>query len=62
MNIESPQLKPFLKWAGGKRWLASSYIHLFPESYGRYIEPFIGVGAIFFHLSPSDAILCDINQ
>ncbi|MBX3709429.1 MAG: Dam family site-specific DNA-(adenine-N6)-methyltransferase [Gammaproteobacteria bacterium] len=62
MNIEGRQAKPFLKWAGGKRWLASSYIHLFPETYERYIEPFVGGGAVFFHLSPSEAVLGDINQ
>lgn len=62
MNVENLKIKPFLKWAGGKRWLAASYFHLFPDSYERYIEPFVGSGAVFFQLSPSEAILGDINQ
>ena len=53
---------PFLKWAGGKRWLASSMRLPIPESYNRYVEPFLGGGAIFFQLSPDRAILADINQ
>lgn len=52
---------PFLKWAGGKRWLAANYDSLFPESFDRYIEPFLGGAAVFFHLQPSCAILSDVN-
>lgn len=53
---------PFLKWAGGKRWLAASPYLLLPESYKRYIEPFLGGGAMFFRLQPEEAILSDINS
>ena len=53
---------PFLKWAGGKRWLASSKQDLFPKSYNHYIEPFLGSGAIFFYLNPHKSILSDINS
>src|SRR5215213_2689233 len=57
-------MEPFLKWAGGKRWLTNSSQDLFPpvESYRRYIEPFLGGGAIFFHLNPTKGILNDINS
>lgn len=53
---------PFLKWAGGKRWLVSSYPDLLNLPFKRYIEPFLGSGAVFFHLAPDRAILADRNQ
>ena len=34
----------------------------FPDSYNRYFEPFVGGGAIFFHLNPKKAIINDLNQ
>lgn len=53
---------PPLKWAGGKRWLVSSYAHLLPKKYDRYIEPFAGSAAVFFHLEPQKAVLADLNE
>lgn len=53
--------RPFLKWAGGKRWLVSRYLHEFPEEFGTYIEPFFGSGAVFFALEPESAIISDAN-
>lgn len=53
---------PFLKWAGGKRWLVSSNSRFFPNSYNRYIEPFLGSGAVFFYLNPRQAVLSDLNS
>lgn len=55
-------LKPFLKWAGGKRWFVQNYESLIPSDYGRYIEPFLGSGAVFFHLRPKHALLGDANK
>lgn len=55
------KVTPFLKWAGGKRWLAQSYVNLFPDTYNIYIEPFLGSGSVFFNLQPQDAILSDLN-
>jgi DNA adenine methylase len=53
---------PLLKWAGGKRWLLK-HSYLFPNNIeGIYIEPFLGSGALFFHLNPKRAILSDINN
>jgi DNA adenine methylase len=53
---------PFLKWAGGKRWLAPRLRSLlgFPLT-GRFVEPFLGSGAAFFHLQPRNALLGDCN-
>ena len=55
-------MKPFIKWAGGKRWLLNDPSFGLPHFSGRYIEPFLGGGAIFFHLGPPSAILSDINE
>lgn len=56
-----PALAPFLKWAGGKRWFADRCLHLVPRDYRRYVEPFLGSGAMFFALRPGDAVLSDLN-
>lgn len=58
---ETQQINPFLKWAGGKRWFVQKHANLFPKTYERYIEPFLGGGAVYFHLQPKDAILGDLN-
>ncbi|MHA1232725.1 MAG: DNA adenine methylase [Candidatus Helarchaeota archaeon] len=54
--------RPFLKWAGGKRQLIPQMSKYFPKKFKKYIEPFVGGGAIFFYLLPRDAILIDINS
>jgi len=57
-----PRARPFLKWAGGKQWLVPVADALLPSSFtGRYFEPFLGAGALFFALSPARAILADSN-
>lgn len=53
---------PFLKWAGGKRWLISNHVEEIPTSFNRYIEPFLGSAAVFFHLRPQNALLSDLNS
>lgn len=53
--------EPFLKWPGGKRWLVKQYADIFPIDYDRYLEPFLGAGAVFFHLAPRRAVLSDRN-
>lgn len=55
-------MKPFIKWAGGKRWLLNDPSFELPNFSGRYIEPFLGGGAVFFHLAPPAAILSDANE
>jgi DNA adenine methylase len=55
--------RPFIKWAGGKRQLLRQYFPYLPltAAYDRYFEPFLGGGALFFHLQPTQAILGDVN-
>ncbi|EIC28031.1 MULTISPECIES: DNA adenine methylase [Methylomicrobium] len=52
---------PFLKWAGGKRWVSSRIVEMIAPLTGKYIEPFLGSGAVFFALRPAQALLSDIN-
>jgi len=60
-TIRTEKVLPFLKWAGGKRWFADRYTHLLPDSYERYVEPFLGGGAVFFATAPERAVLSDLN-
>ena len=53
--------RPILKWAGGKTQLLKELIPRIPKHYNRYIEPFIGGGALFFALKPTNAIIADSN-
>lgn len=55
------QVKPILKWAGGKTQMLNDLLPKVPSSYGKYIEPFFGGGAMFFALQPKNAIIADSN-
>jgi DNA adenine methylase len=60
-----PIARPFLKWAGGKRQLLPHLLRHVPPSVrstGRYYEPFVGGGALFFALRPARATLADVNE
>lgn len=54
-------LKPFTKWTGGKCQLLPVLKEYMPKQYNRYFEPFVGGGALFFELSPENAIINDLN-
>lgn len=59
----SVKAKPFLKWAGGKKQIIAHIEKIVKDiSYNKYFEPFLGGGAVFFHLNPKKAFLNDINK
>jgi DNA adenine methylase len=60
--LDTKKLIPFLKWAGGKRWLVEKHSSFLNDNYERFIEPFLGSGAVFFSLQPETALLCDKNE
>lgn len=53
---------PFIKWVGGKRQLLPELRARVPSKFGRYFEPFVGGGALFFDLAPELASLTDMNE
>lgn len=60
-------MKPFVKWAGGKRQILSRINEYVQDSINdnpdyTYIEPFLGGGAVFFSLRPKKAIINDLNE
>ncbi|HEY9770750.1 MAG TPA: DNA adenine methylase [Coleofasciculaceae cyanobacterium] len=54
--------KPFVKWVGGKTQLLPELTSRIPDRVSRYFEPFVGGGALFFHYSPEQSTLIDINE
>ncbi len=57
-----PKLKPLIKWPGGKSKLISKIEAFIPENFERYIEPFVGGGALYFHLNFRPSVINDINE
>jgi len=55
-------MKPLVKYRGGKSNEISNIEKHIPRYRGRYIEPFFGGGALYFHLEPKRAIINDINS
>jgi DNA adenine methylase len=62
--MNNPPIKPYLKWAGGKRQLLSELKKHLPKDINRYTyyEPFVGAGALFFELQPGKAVINDCND
>ena len=56
-------IKPYLKWAGGKRQLLAEIRKQLPTNMNdyTYYEPFVGAGAVFFDLLPTRAVINDFN-
>ncbi len=73
MSNDKVEIKPFLKWAGGKSQLLPAIESVLPtqiketKTIDKYFEPFVGGGALFFYLLASDydvkkAYISDINE
>lgn len=58
--------KPFVKWAGGKRQLISVLSSNLPKNMGSYFEPFLGGGALLFHIlsekNNQSCVISDLNS
>ncbi len=55
----------FLRYPGGKSKLLSYLVNHLPtktDIKGKYIEPFIGGGSVFFHINPNNAVISDLNS
>ena len=62
VKLKYYNLQPFTKWTGGKPQLLGELRSYMPETYGRYFEPFVGGGALFFDLAPEKAVINDFNE
>lgn len=60
-SLQLTLTKPVLKWAGGKTQLLAELNSRAPKKFNKYIEPFIGGGALFFNLQPNNAVIADLN-
>ena len=60
-SVISTSSKPFIKWVGGKRRLLPELTERLPTSWSTYYEPFLGGGALYFHLLPGESYISDIN-
>lgn len=54
-------MQPFIKWAGGKSSEIPIIEKYFPRRFNRYIEPFIGGGAVFLHLNHNKSLINDLS-
>jgi len=55
-------MNPVLKYRGGKSREIPRFLQYIPDDFNRYIEPFLGGGAVYFHIEPENAIINDVNE
>lgn len=59
--MNKPTIVPFVKWIGGKRQILKEITTRLPSTYATYHEPFLGGGALFLNILPSNAFVSDLN-
>ena len=55
-------IKPFVKWVGGKRQLIPCIEERLPNNFNNYFEPFVGGGALFMHLKRKKTVINDFSE
>lgn len=61
--INEKKAKPFLRWAGGKKWLLKKLESIIDiGEFNNYHEPFIGGGSVFFNFAPKTSFISDSNE
>jgi DNA adenine methylase len=55
-------LKPLVKWSGGKADEIKLFKDYIPDEYNLYLEPFFGGGAVFFNLQPKNSVISDVHS
>ena len=60
-------IKPFAKWVGGKRQFIKKIDAFIPKDFKNYIEPFVGGGAVYFHIKQNGygkgkSVINDLNS
>ena len=55
-------MKPLFKWSGGKQDEIKNFEEHIPKDFETYVEPFVGGGSLFFHLSPKKAVINDVHK
>ncbi|MDQ7982923.1 MAG: DpnII family type II restriction endonuclease [Spiroplasma sp.] len=62
MEENNIKMKPFIKWVGGKSQVLDTINALKPKKINKFIEPFVGGGAVFFNFAHNKVIINDINK
>jgi DNA adenine methylase len=60
--LTNQSLKPIVKWSGGKADEIKNIVKYFPDTYDKYLEPFLGGGSVFFYLSPLKSVISDVHK
>jgi len=59
---KTKNLKPLVKWSGGKSDEIKMFEKYFAENYSKYIETFVGGGSVYFYLNPTNAVINDVHM